>query len=146
MASQNQNNNNVSDVIAQAHDCLHGTYAEPSTSANVSQPNVNNQTFNCSSNFTQAPPPNRPIFQSTLLPGSIQGIPQQPGPILFMPPTKSNGSNDIPMPLTPQMILANMNETNQRMQRLELIITDKLSKLDLLDVLNDKQYHANRNW
>jgi hypothetical protein len=32
------------------------------------------------------------------------------------------------------MILANMNETNQRMQRLELIINDKLSKLDLLDV------------
>jgi hypothetical protein len=42
------------------------------------------------------------------------------------------------MPVTPQMILANMNETNQRMQRLELIINDKLSKLDLLDVLNDK--------
>ena len=67
MASQNQNNNNVSDVITHAHDCLHGSYTEPSTSANVSQPNVNNQTFNCSSNFTQAPPPNlpRPILQST---------------------------------------------------------------------------------
>jgi hypothetical protein len=39
------------------------------------------------------------------------------------------------MPVTPQMILANMNERNQRMQRLELIINDKLSKLDLLDVL-----------
>jgi hypothetical protein len=69
MASQNQNNNhnNVSDVITQAHDCLHGSYTEPSTSANVSQPNVNNQTFNYSSNFTQAPPPNlpRPILQST---------------------------------------------------------------------------------
>jgi predicted nucleic acid-binding Zn-ribbon protein len=50
----------------------------------------------------------------------------------------TNGPNDIPMPVTPQMILANMNETNQRMQRLELIINDKLSKLDLLDVLNDK--------
>jgi hypothetical protein len=65
MASQNQNNNNnVSDVITQAHDCLHGSYTEPSTSANVSQPNVNNQTFNYSSNFT---PPNlpRPILQST---------------------------------------------------------------------------------
>ena len=72
------------------------------------------------------------------LPGSIQGIPQQPGPILFMPPTMPNGPNDVPMPVTPQMILANMNETNQRMQRLELIINDKLSKLDLLDVLNDK--------
>ena len=68
MASQNQNNNNiVSDVITQAHDCLHGSYTEPSTSANVSQPNVNNQTFNYSSNFTQAPPPNlpRPILQNT---------------------------------------------------------------------------------
>jgi hypothetical protein len=56
MASQNQNNNNnnVSDVITQAHDCLRGSYTEPSTSANVSQPNVNNQTFNYSSNFTQA--------------------------------------------------------------------------------------------
>jgi hypothetical protein len=45
MASQNQNNNNnnVSDVITQAHDCLRGSYTEPSTSANVSQPNVNNQ-------------------------------------------------------------------------------------------------------
>ena len=31
-----------------------------------------------------------------------------------------------------------MNETNQRMQRLELIINDKLSKLDMLDALNDK--------
>jgi hypothetical protein len=144
MASQNQNNNNiVSDVITQAHDCLHGSYTEPSTSANVSQPNVNNQTFNCSSNFAQAPPPNlpRPILQSTPLPGSIQGIPQQPGPILFMPPTMSNGPNDIPMPVTPQMILANMNETNQR---LELIINDKLSKLDLLDVLNDLE-NSNRN-
>ena len=50
----------------------------------------------------------------------------------------TNGPNDVPMPVTPQMILANMNETNQRMQRLELIINDKLSKLDLLDVLNDK--------
>ena len=76
----------------------------------------------------------RPILQSTPLPGSIQGIPQQPGPILFMPPTMPNGPNDVPMPVTPQMILANMNETNQ----LELIINDKLSKLDLLDVLNDK--------
>ena len=68
MASQNQNNNNnVSDVITQAHDCLHGSYTKPSTSANVSQPNVNNQIFNYSSNFTQAPPPNlpRPILQST---------------------------------------------------------------------------------
>ena len=140
MASQNQNNNNVSDVITQGHDCLHGSYTEPSTSANVSQPNVNNQTFNYSSNFTHAPPPNlpRPILQSTPLPGSIQGIPQQPGPILFMPPTMTNGPNDVPMPVTPQMILANMNETNQRMQRLEVIINDKLSKLDLLDVLNDK--------
>ena len=66
MASQNQNNNNnnVSDVITQAHVCLHGSYTEPSTSANVSQPNVNNQIFNYSSNFTQAPPP-RPILQST---------------------------------------------------------------------------------
>jgi hypothetical protein len=34
----------------------------------------------------------------------------------------TNGPNDVPMPVTPQMILANMNETNQRMQRLELII------------------------
>jgi hypothetical protein len=142
MASQNQNNNNnnVSDVITQAHDCLHGSYTKPSTSANVSQPNVNNQIFNYSSNFTQAPPPNlpRPILQSTPLPASTQGIPQQPGPILFMPPTMTNGPNDVPMPVTPQMILANMNETNQRMQRLEVIINDKLSKLDLLDVLNDK--------
>jgi hypothetical protein len=77
-------------------------------------------------------------FKTPALPGSIQGIPQQSGPILFMPPTMTNGPNDIPMPVTPQMILANMNETNQRMQRLELIINDKLSKLDLLDVLNDK--------
>jgi hypothetical protein len=80
----------------------------------------------------------RPILQSTPLPGSIQGIPQQPGPILFMPPTMTNGPNDIPMPVTPQRILANMNKTNQRMQQFELIINDKLSKLDLLDVLNDK--------
>lgn len=65
--NQNNNNNNVSDVITQAHDCLHGSYTAPSTSANVSQSNVNNQTFNCSSNFTQAPPPNlpRPNLQST---------------------------------------------------------------------------------
>ena len=117
MASQNQNNNNinVSDVITQAHDCLHGSYTEPSTSANVSQPNVYNHTFNCSSNFTQAPPSNlpRPILQNTPLPGSIQGIPQPPGPILFKPSTMPNGPNDVTMPVTPQMILANMNETNQ---------------------------------
>jgi hypothetical protein len=48
----------------------YGSYTEPSTSENDSQPNVNNQTFNYSSNFTQAPPPNlpRPILQSTPLP------------------------------------------------------------------------------
>ena len=144
MASQNQNNNNVSDVITHVHDCLHGSYTEPSTSANVSQPNVNNQTFNCSSNFTQALPPNLPrlILQSTPLPGSTHGIPQQPGRILFMPPTMPNGPKDVPMPVTPQM---NMNETNQQMQRLELIINDKLSKLDLLDVLNGKLEKFEKN-
>ena len=49
------------------------------------------------------------------------------------------------MPVAPQIILANMNETNQRRQRLELIINDKLSKLDLLDVLNDKLGKCEQN-
>lgn len=143
MAAQNQNNT-LSQVLSQAHESLHGSFTENIIPNNGQQ---NNQTFTCSpSNMQNLPQPvPRPVLQSTPLPvstcnapyGPIQQPPNmtfhQPPPDFSQPPNVSNASN-----VTPQMIFANLMDTTQRLQRLEVIMNERLSKLDLLDVVTQK--------
>ena len=58
----------------------------------------------------------------------------------FVPPP---GPADVQ--ITPQMIFSNINDTNQSLQRLELSMHERLSKLDMLDTLNLKLEHFEKN-
>lgn len=141
MATTNQNN--ISQVLTQAHESLHGSYIEIPASNPINMNNNQTFTYTCSPNRQQQPLQNhlRPILQSTPLPGPSHGFHQQPAPITFIQPSLPSMSADIPMSVpnvTPQMIFSNINDTNNRLQRLEQIMNEKLSKLDLLDVVAEK--------
>ncbi|CAG2206711.1 unnamed protein product [Mytilus edulis] len=138
----NQNNMNISQVLTQAHESLHGSYTEVPINNNVN----NNQTFTCSPNQTNQLQQNctRPVLQSTPLPvqSSVNYQQSAPVPMQFLPPSVPSSVQTeslMPIPnITPQMIYSNINDTNHRLQRLEHVMNDKLSKLDLLDMFAEK--------
>ena len=136
----NQNNMNVSKVLSQAHGTLHDSYIKTP----VHTQENNNQTFTCSPTHIDLQQQTGlcPVLQSTPLPGpppmmfqNGATLPPPPPPIQFMPPPVTT---DIMQNVTPQMIYSNMYDTNQRLQRLEQVMTEKLSKLDLLDEVAKK--------
>ncbi|CAG2231850.1 unnamed protein product [Mytilus edulis] len=138
----NQNNMNISQVLTQAHESLHGSYTEVPINNNVN----NNQTFTCSPNQTNQLQQSctRPVLQSTPLPvqSSVNYQQSAPVPMQFLPPSvPSSVQTESLMPIlniTPQMIYSNINDTNHRLQRLKHVMNDKLSKLDLLDMFAEK--------
>ena len=99
------------------------------------QVNNNDQTFTCNSNIP-VQCPTQSILHSTLLLGLPHGQLHH-AHMGFVPPP---GPADVQ--ITPQMIFSNINDTNQR---LELSMHERLSKLDMLDTLNLKLGHFEKN-
>jgi hypothetical protein len=128
MADKNQN---ISEVLYQAHQSIHGSYTDQPVSVNTVQVNNNDQTFTCNSNIP-VQCPTQTILHSTLLLGLPHGQLHH-AHMGFVPPP---GPADVQ--ITPQMIFSNINDTNQR---LELSMHERLSKLDMLDTLNLKLEH-----
>lgn len=140
MATHNQN---ISDVLTQAHESLHGSYIDQPENTNNIQMSSKDQTFTCSPNIPLQCP-SRPMLQSTPLPGLPNGPPQQTLVPNFLPPPPPLPS-DIPAHLSQQMIFNNINDTNQRIQRLEMTLNQRLAKLDMLDVLDARLGNFERN-
>ncbi|CAG2212174.1 unnamed protein product [Mytilus edulis] len=138
----NQNNMNISQVLTQAHESLHGSYTEVPINNNVN----NNQTFTYGKNRINQLHQNctRTVLQGSPLPvhSSVNNQQSAPFPMKFVPPSVPSSVQTeslMPIPnITPQMIYSNINDTNHRLQRLEHVMNDKLSKLDLLDMFAEK--------
>ena len=103
----------ILEVMYLAHQSIHGSYTDQPVSVNTVQVNNNDQTFTCNSNIP-VQCPTQTILHSTPIPG-LPHSQLHHAHMGFVPPP---GPADVP--ITPQRIFSNINDANQRLQRLEL--------------------------